>query len=102
MEDKGLSTDSAAGVWRIPSLRNVSLTAPYFHNGSVDNLQEAVRIMARVQLNKTVSSDQETSRSIIWSDKNSRLLISEKNNLSDAEVSDIVEFLKSLAGDISG
>ncbi len=41
---------SEAGVWRIPSLRNVAVTAPYFHNGSVTTLQEAVRIMARTQL----------------------------------------------------
>lgn len=41
---------SAAGVWRVPSLRNVAVTAPYFHNGSVSKLEEAVRIMARTQL----------------------------------------------------
>lgn len=58
-------------VWRVPSLRNIQLTAPYFHNGQVDSLSEAVRIMAKSQLRKT---------------------------LPDEDVRDIVEFLKSLTG----
>lgn len=37
-------------VFKVPSLRNVALTAPYFHDGSVERLQDAVRIMARYQL----------------------------------------------------
>jgi cytochrome c peroxidase len=37
-------------VFRVPSLRNVAMTAPYFHDGSVAALNDAVRIMARVQL----------------------------------------------------
>lgn len=36
--------------WRVPTLRNIELTAPYFHNGSVDTLEEAVRVMAKTQL----------------------------------------------------
>lgn len=35
---------------RIPSLRNVAKTAPYFHDGSVDTLPEAVKLMGRHQL----------------------------------------------------
>ncbi len=36
--------------FKVPSLRNVALTAPYFHNGSADTLEEAVRMMAKYQL----------------------------------------------------
>jgi len=57
--------------WRVPSLRNLVYTAPYFHNGSVKSLPEAVRVMASTQLNKT---------------------------LGDAEVADIVAFLETLSG----
>ena len=64
--------DNDRHMWRVPSWRNVALTAPYFHNGSVATLDEAVRVMAKTQLNKT---------------------------LSDAEVADIVAFLNSLTGE---
>jgi cytochrome c peroxidase len=45
-------------MWKVPTLRNIALTAPYFHNGSVKTLDEAVRIMARVQLNQDLSGEQ--------------------------------------------
>src|SRR5262249_52139425 len=48
-DDLGAATSGTAGVWRIPSLRNVAITGPWFHNGAVDDLKEAVRIMATVQ-----------------------------------------------------
>lgn len=64
--------DEDKNMWRIPTWRNVALTAPYFHNGSVKTLDEAVRVMARTQLNKT---------------------------LKDDEVADIVSFLNSLTGE---
>jgi len=38
-------------VFRVPSLRNVAETAPYFHDGSTRSLDDAVRKMARIQLN---------------------------------------------------
>src|SRR6516162_5195604 len=42
-------------VFRVASLRNVAMTAPYFHDGSVATLPaEAVRVMARVQLGVTL------------------------------------------------
>ena len=44
--------------WKVPTLRNVALTAPYFHNGKVDTLEEAVRVMARTQLNKKLTHEQ--------------------------------------------
>jgi cytochrome c peroxidase len=39
-------------VFRVPSLRNVAVTAPYFHNGYTASLAEAVEIMARSQLGR--------------------------------------------------
>ncbi len=44
--------------WRMPGLRNVALTAPYFHNGAVKTLDEAIRIMAKVQLQTTLTEKQ--------------------------------------------
>ena len=41
--------ESDKGMFRVPSLRNVALTGPYFHNGKVQDLHEAVRIMGKVQ-----------------------------------------------------
>jgi len=59
-------------MWRVPSLRNVAITAPYFHNGAVKTLDEAVRVMAKTQLNR---------------------------DLSGNEVTYLVEFLKTLTGE---
>ena len=59
-------------MFRVTTLRNITDTAPYFHNGSVNDLSEAVRIMAKTQLNKT---------------------------LSEKEVKDIVVFLGTLTGE---
>jgi len=44
--------------WRVPSLRNVALTAPYFHNGKVKTLDEAVLVMGKSQLNIDLKKDQ--------------------------------------------
>ena len=65
----GLDTDRH--VFRVPGLRNVELTAPYFHDGTAKTLTEAVEVMARYQLGKELSADQ---------------------------VGKLVEFLKSLTG----
>ncbi len=59
-------------MWRVPTLRNVALTAPYFHNGSVNTLPEAVRVMSKTQLDRT---------------------------LNDKQVEKIVAFLESLTGE---
>jgi cytochrome c peroxidase len=59
-------------MWRVPTLRNLVYTAPYFHNGAVKTLPEAVQVMAKLQLNK---------------------------QLTDAEVADIVAFLETLTGE---
>ena len=58
-------------MWRVPTLRNIELTAPYFHNGSVADLPEAVQVMSLTQFGI---------------------------ELSDDEVAAIVEFLKGLTG----
>lgn len=44
-------------VFKVPSLRNVAMTPPYFHDGSVAKLDDAVRIMAKVQLGKQLSDE---------------------------------------------
>lgn len=62
-------------VFKVPMLRNVEMTSPYFHDGSIDRLSDAVRIMGTIQLAKT---------------------------LPDPQVEDIVLFLKSLTGKIPG
>ena len=48
-------------VFKVPSLRNVVNTAPYFHDGSVDTLQEAVDIMFRFQLGRVASREDKAS-----------------------------------------
>lgn len=45
-------------MWRVPVLRNVALTAPYFHNGQVKTLEEAIRVMGTTQLGKELSQQQ--------------------------------------------
>lgn len=49
---------SDKNFWRVSTWRNVELTAPYFHNGSVATLDEAVAVMAKTQLNKTLRPEQ--------------------------------------------
>ena len=44
-------------VFRVPSLRNVAVTAPYFHDGRAATLEDAVDTMARVQLGRTLTRE---------------------------------------------
>lgn len=65
-DDRGRSTPAELGrfnvtrreadrhVFKVPSLRLVTLTAPYFHDGSVADLREAIRLMARYQLGRDI------------------------------------------------
>lgn len=46
------------GFFKVPSLRNVADTAPYFHDGSIATLDEAVRLMARHQLGRELDPEQ--------------------------------------------
>jgi cytochrome c peroxidase len=91
---------SKQAIWRIPSLRNVALTAPYFHNGSVDSLAEAVRIMATVQRGKQVDSGANGIRSVVWSRQDRTIARNDTAVLGDRDVDDIVAFLKSLSSDM--
>jgi len=62
-------------VFKVPSLRNVALTAPYFHDGSAKTLDAAVRVMARYQLGR---------------------------ELSEEDIADLVRFLQTLTGQYNG
>jgi cytochrome c peroxidase len=78
-EDKGrfevTKNEEDLRKFRVPTLRNVEKTGPWFHDGSVKELPEAVRLMAKHQLGMT---------------------------FSEAEVGDLVAFLKSLTGELPG
>jgi len=60
-------------MFKVPILRNITKTAPYFHNGSVKKLEEAVRIMSKYQLG---------------------------NEFNEKDIDDVVSFLKSLEGNL--
>src|SRR5699024_3826923 len=45
-------------VFKVPSLRNIELTYPYFHDGAVYDLGEAVQIMAEVQAGRSLSEEE--------------------------------------------
>ncbi len=44
--------------FRVPILRNITKTSPYFHNGSVEKLEEAVRIMSKYQIGDEFNKEQ--------------------------------------------
>ena len=44
--------------FKVPTLRNVELTYPYFHDGAANTLTEAVDVMGRVQLGKKFTSEE--------------------------------------------
>ncbi|MFK5969981.1 MAG: cytochrome c peroxidase [Candidatus Marithrix sp.] len=62
LEDTGryqfTDRESDRHLWRVPTLRNITLTAPYFHNGAVTTLTEAVQVMAKTQLEKDLTPNQ--------------------------------------------
>lgn len=45
-------------VFKVPSLRNVALTAPYFHDASAATLEDAIMAMGRYQLGRTLTKDE--------------------------------------------
>ena len=51
-------SDTDKDMFKVPSLRNIAKTAPYFHDGQVKTLEEAVQIMAKIQLNKDLSKEE--------------------------------------------
>lgn len=52
-------------VFKVPSLRNVALTAPYFHDGSTSTLEEAVEIMMRYQLGR-IPKEQDINKVVLF------------------------------------
>lgn len=70
---KVTGAEEDAMMFKVPTLRNIAKTAPYFHDGSVESLPDAVRMMGKHQLGL---------------------------ELSDAEVSSIVAWLESLTGEL--
>jgi cytochrome c peroxidase len=53
--------DQDRSVFKVPMWRNVTRTAPYFHDGAVWDLKEAIRTMGTLQLNKQLN-DEEVDR----------------------------------------
>jgi cytochrome c peroxidase len=49
--------DSDRMLFKVPSLRNVAKTAPYFHDGSAKTLEQAITMMGRHQLSEELSAD---------------------------------------------
>lgn len=45
-------------VFKVPTLRNVELTYPYFHDGAAETLEEAVDVMGRIQLGRDFSKEE--------------------------------------------
>lgn len=99
-EDRGrASLRDRKGVWKVPSLRNVALTAPYFHNGRVARLEEAVRIMAASQLGRRIVLVAGAPAEPRWSDGDRALHRVEGRDLTEAQVRDIAAFLRALSSD---
>ncbi len=46
------------GLVKVPTLRNILETRPYFHNGAVWNIEEAIKIMGETQLGVKISDDE--------------------------------------------
>lgn len=51
-------SESDKFIFKVPSLRNIEKTHPFFHDGSVSDLGEAVKIIAKLQLNRDLTEDQ--------------------------------------------
>lgn len=77
--------DSDLGKYRVAPLREVANTAPYFHDGSVATLEEAVTIMAHGGI---ANDNLSTMMKAVG-----------ENKLTDEQIKDLVEFLKALSGD---
>jgi cytochrome c peroxidase len=55
--EKVTKNESDLMVFKVPSLRNIAMTAPYFHNGKVETLPDAITRMAEYQLGKTLTPE---------------------------------------------
>jgi cytochrome c peroxidase len=92
---------SPTGLWRAPSLRNVGQTAPYFHNGSVFDLREAIRVMMWAQLGKKqiLPGAADTGSSPVWHPATRRMQFLRPDVIHERDVEDIRLFLESLSAD---
>lgn len=99
LADRGTArAGRAIGLWRVPSLRNVANTAPYFHNGSVDSLEEAVRVMAATQLGRLVAADgDDGAPEIAWNPKTRTVTPYYPSVLTEVDVAALATFLESLS-----
>lgn len=95
----GALPSDSNGVWRIPSLRNVALTAPYFHNGSVSSLNEAVRVMISTEIGRPLESNSHPEKVVNWLASTKTLSHIDNTPVTDHEVEDIVAFLNALSSD---
>jgi cytochrome c peroxidase len=98
VEKYALLADGKPAAYRVPSLRNVAQTAPYFHNGAVASLQEAIRIMAVSQLGKVLSDDERDDMRVTPQRGDTlRLSVDHRRALSTQEIEDIAAFLATLS-----
>jgi len=51
----------ANGMVKVPTLRNITQTAPYFHNGQIWTLKEAIVEMGRIQLGTKITDEEAAS-----------------------------------------
>ena len=72
------------GQWRTPSLRNLSLTAPYMHDGSLSTLRDVVDAYADIDASRLHSQGESILKPL---------------DLSDSQRNDLVEFLRSLTAE---
>lgn len=75
LDERLQASEGDETVFRVPSLRNVEVTAPYFHDGRAATLPEAIAIMGRSQLGR---------------------------ELSESDIDSLAAFLNSLTGEYNG
>jgi cytochrome c peroxidase len=97
LEDVGRSSPRVA--WRVPSLRNVALTGPYFHNGKVYRLEDAVRVMLSTQLDRLDKAKPNADPTIVWSTSNQTITTLGRPAVKENDIKDITAFLRALSSD---
>ena len=82
----------------MPSLRNIALTAPYFHNGSVERLEDAVAVMARVQLGLRIAkAGEQAPRTYRTREGRLQAIEAKRQSISRDELGELVAFLHTLS-----
>lgn len=99
LEDKGAAgTGANTGLWRVPSLRNVAETAPYFHNGSVHSLREAVRVMVAAQLGRRIEPNGVYEAAPgRWDARQRRITPLAPATVTEDDIRDLEAFLRTLS-----